>query len=303
MNIKISIHILPWEIDSFHLWCIQLKKSKYYLPADVNIVVEPVLNLSTYYIEWPLSKIPKHFFIEKYNYICKLLVDYKLNKKIYQGSELYGHLDVQRESVSPEIDYYIFSCPDVYFDKQLLAYYCASIKHIKNKYFVLTPQIPKMWDSSWDIITNPFYQHTSYSDWQKIDIFDIIEDQSQLSESPIELKPLPTSKFAEWFDLYSKAFYEELVPVAPTWNGYGGWDYYSMIVADEFKRQGGDYQQYLLSGQTIVEYTTGPATNGMSDYYKKQLVIKGDLYEQGQMFKDKVLEYAYQRIQEFGNLK
>ena len=63
---------MPWEIDYALLSYTQLKKSKYYLPEDVNITVEPVLNLSSYIIDWDNSKLPKEYFIEKFNTISLL---------------------------------------------------------------------------------------------------------------------------------------------------------------------------------------------------------------------------------------
>jgi len=63
MNIKILIHFMPWEIDYALLTYIQLKKSKYHIPNDVNIVIETKLNLSSYIINWNKSKLPKDFFI------------------------------------------------------------------------------------------------------------------------------------------------------------------------------------------------------------------------------------------------
>jgi hypothetical protein len=46
---------------------LNLKKSKYHLSDDDNVTIETVLNLSSYAIDWEESKLPKEFFIEKYN--------------------------------------------------------------------------------------------------------------------------------------------------------------------------------------------------------------------------------------------
>jgi len=79
MNIKILYHLMPWEIDYALLTFTQLKKSKYHLPDDVNITIDSVLNLSSYVIDWNQSKLPKEFFIEKYNQLSILLKDYNHN--------------------------------------------------------------------------------------------------------------------------------------------------------------------------------------------------------------------------------
>ena len=67
---------MPWEIDYALLTFTQLKKSKYYLPEDVSITIDSVLNLSSFLINWDESKLPKEFFIEKYNTLSILLKDY-----------------------------------------------------------------------------------------------------------------------------------------------------------------------------------------------------------------------------------
>ena len=40
MNIKVIYHIMPWEIDYALLTFTQLKKSKYFLSKEDNVVVE-----------------------------------------------------------------------------------------------------------------------------------------------------------------------------------------------------------------------------------------------------------------------
>ncbi len=270
MNIKIVYHIMPWEIDYALLTFTQLKKSKYYLPEGVNITIDSVLNLSSYLIDWDESKLPKEFFIEKYNQLSSLLMDYTHNPKIYDGDELYGHLDLQRDSISPEINYYMGICPDVYFNEHVLSYLVKSLEHIEDEYFVLTPQIPRMWDSTWDILTNEKYMNHPNESWDSIDIFDIATDNH----------PEPTlshlgnnMKWAGWFDIYSKSFFEKLVPIQPEWHGYGAWDFYSLNVVNMFKHLGGKVKQYILNNQVIFEYCVGPLKtediNGFSNYYRK----------------------------------
>jgi hypothetical protein len=99
-NIKLILHLMPWEVDHILLFFTQLKKSKYYLPDDVSITIESSLNLSSFIINWEESKIPKQFFIDKYNFASQLLSDYKHNKKIYDGSSCptEGWFEAMRDS-------------------------------------------------------------------------------------------------------------------------------------------------------------------------------------------------------------
>ena len=287
MNIKITYHIMPWEIDYALLTFTQLKKSKYYIPKDVNITIDSVLNLSSFLINWNESKLPKELFIEKYNQISQLLIDYNHNKKIYDGDKLYGHLDLQRNCISSEFDHYISICPDMYFNEYLLSYLIQATQNISNKYFVLTPQICRMWDESWEIITHPKFAVGPHYGWEKTtDIFDV-DYYLHTSEEEIKVTPINQLKWAGWFDLYSKDFYEDLVRIPDEWKGYGGWDNYGLIISNYARHKGLDFQQYRLDGQIIFEYSIGPLrtdkVNGFSNYYKNFLV-KQDISEQREEF-------------------
>jgi len=294
MNIKIIYHIMPWEIDYVLLSFTQLKKSKYYISDDVNITIDSVLNLSSYTINWSQSKLPKEFFIEKYNQLSILLKDYTHNQKIYDGDKLYGHLDLQKECISPETDHYIGICPDIYFSEYALTYLIESAKQIKNKYFLITPQISKVGDADWDEITNLKYVNIPYSDYIKTDVFDIDYDRKNSNEE-ISLYPTQKPKFAGWFDLYSKSFYEELCPIQEEWSGYGPWDLYSLIILNNIKQYNVDFQQYLLKGETIWMYPSGPLVgeniDGFSKYYKDFLYLNKHKDNQRKIFESKLPEY------------
>jgi len=300
MNVKIVYHIMPWEIDYALLSFTQLKKSKYHIPQDIAVEIDTALNLSEYLLDWDNSRLPKQFFIDKYIQLSKLLVDYKHNQKVYQGSDLYGHLDLQRESIAEHVDGYIIACPDMYFGETTLAYLVQAAQQIPEEYYVITPQTYKLWDGSWDVVVNPLYMHERYDSWPHVDTFDIIHNDTYVADV-VGVKRIPYSKYAGWFDFYSKSFYEKLAPVHDSWKGYGSWDSYSSMVADAFKQQGGDYSQYVLQGKTIFEYPLGPLENGFGCYYKDYLAIR-DTTDQRDAFKTDLQQYASQRISNLSNV-
>lgn len=297
MNIKITYHIMPWEIDYTLLTFTQLKKSKYYLPENVNITIDSALNLSSYLINWDESKLPKEFFIEKYNQLSLLLKDYTHNLKIYDGDELYGHLDLQRDCITSETDYYINICPDMYFSEHLLTYLIQAAQSIPNKYFVITPEIYKLWDNTWDILTNKEYLDIPYNNWNEVDIFDI-RNHLKSNQEEILLDPSPVSKWAGWFDLYNKEMLEKLCPIQNDWKGYGPHDWYSLMITEYVKSQQIDFQQYILRGQTIFEYSVGPLKNGGFSKYYKDLLVLNDTPNQRQQFESKMQEYLQRGIQQ-----
>ena len=297
MKVKITYHIMPWEIDYTLLSFSQLKKSKYYLPDNIDITIDSVLNLSSYIIDWDNSKLPKEYFIKKYNSLSLLLKDYTHNQKIYQENDLYGHLDLQKECIG-DFEYYINICPDMYFSEHLLYYMLKSAEIIENKYFVLTPQVSKLWDRSWDEITDPDYLSINYDDWDKVDTFDIRHNLKNQNKD-INLYPTENSKWAGWFDLYNKSLYEDLFPAHPEWKGYGPWDWYSIMLSKILtENENIDFQQYLLKGQTIFEYSVGPLkeTRGFSQYYRDFIVLN-DIPDQRKQFELKMIDYLDKGIQ------
>jgi hypothetical protein len=300
MNVKITYHIMPWEVDYALLTFTQLKKSKYYLDQDVNITINTVLNLSSYLINWEESKLPKEYFIEKYNTLSLLLKDYNHNKQIYDGDELYGHLEMQRECIDEETDYYISICPDMYFSEHLLSYLISAARQIPTENFVLTPQICRMWDESWEVLTHPKFAIGPHYGWEKTtDIFDV-DNYLHTAGEEIKVTHMDQIKYAGWFDLYSKGYYENIAKIPEEWKGYGAWDYYGIISAQYAKAFGMDVEQYRLDGQIIFEYSIGPLRtdeiHGFSNYYKKFLVRR-DVSEQRQEFDKNINYYTQQNIQ------
>ena len=287
---------MPWEIDYALLTFTQLKKSKYYLSDDVNITVEPVLNLSSYIIDWDNSKLPKEYFIEKFNTISLLLKDYNYTGRIYEGDEIYGHLNSQRECISEETDYYIGMCPDMYFTEHTLYYLTEYAKTIKDKYFVLSPQHRKLSDASWDVSTDPDFLNIPYEKYNDVDVYDM---RSHIKNRNVDVFPElnPHAKFAGWFDIYSKAFYEDLFPIQDDWSGYGPWDLYCLILNQYLKQAGINYNHYTLKGQTTGEYWTGPFMDvkGYTGYYKNLLTLK-DIPNQRQIFESNLNQYIERGI-------
>jgi len=250
MNIKIMFHIMPWDIDYALLIFDKLKQSSYFIDNEDKIYIDSFLNLSHDIVDWSNSLFPKEYFIKKYKVLDDLIKNVFIHKSfIYDKEGIYGHLDSQKTIIEPHIDYYIGLCPDVDFQEHLLYYLIESAKQIKNEYFVLTPQIFKSWDSSWDILVNDKFKYIPYEKCIDVDIHEIRHSCLEL-DTP-SLKPSPGFKFAGWLDLYSKNFYEKLIPTLDEWKGYGPWDLYAMNVCNIAKSKGVDVEQYILENQVI----------------------------------------------------
>lgn len=291
MNIKIVTHLMPWEIDYYQQTCEQLSKSKKYIDINDKITIHVVLNLSSYIINWNESKLPKEFFIDKYNQCLKHLNEYILINEIYDDNELYGHLDLQRESLQKDVDYYISMCPDMYFHIHSLHYLIQSAKKLKNRYFLITTEIPKLWDHTWDILSNKNFNSVKYEDWESQNLSDIIHIIDNNEESPT-LEKINEFKYAGWFDLYNKNFYENFMPSMSDWHGYGPWDFFGMNMSNFAKsKYNTDICQYVLRNQIICEKNLGVFQKKLNpNIYKKYLKLN-NILDQRKNFESKFQEY------------
>lgn len=256
---QIATHVMPWEVD----YCLVLfdtlarakKKTEHYYRIDV------ALNLSSYCIDWKQSKLDKDFFAERMQSYIKLLSGFdEVNLTIYDGDSNYGHLDLHKAVIKTDNDYYLAICPDQLFDPSILYYFEQATQAIPEKYYLITAEIPKFWDTSWDVISNSAYSNMSpYPagyDFLSIDRYDALHIAAT---KDVNLVKLDTIKFAGWLDLYSKEFYENLVPVPDHWEGYGQWDLYAMHVIGYLKQLNfpSEITQYKLENgiTTSIEYS------------------------------------------------
>jgi hypothetical protein len=272
MNYKITCHLMPWELDYALLSFTQLQKAKHYISNEDNIYIDVTLNLSDYIINWSQSKISKQFFIDKFNHLKHLLNKYICSFEIYDGNNLYGGLNSIIESTDASMDYYIILNPDMYFSEKSLYYLIESSKLITNKYFVINQQIPKLWDDSWNEISNSNYQHVDYEKWHEIGFSEIQRSNDMQTLAP-ELVQVKYPKWAGWFDLYNKNMWNDFWVYHKDWSGYGACDYYTMLLAQHGLNYNIDFQQYMITNQMVYPYWANKDLIDFSSYYKNQLKL------------------------------
>lgn len=267
---------MPWEIDYALLNFLKLKKSAEYLSEDVQIIFDCVLNLSGAVIDWKESKINKSYFIDKFNTLKNLVECFSINRyEVIDTNDLYGHLDLQRESVTDDIDGYIYMCADLNFDETTLSYMCNAAKDITDKYFIVTPEIYKGWDQSWDIISSDKYRHISHSDCGQECPFRIEYDNLY---NEVYVEKINQIKFAGWFDFFSKDFINEFATFPDSWSGYGPWDFYSLILCHKFNglNTKEKINQYVVRGKIIYPIESKLYPSGFSAHYKN-LIAKTNI--------------------------
>jgi hypothetical protein len=248
MTTQIVIHLLPHEIDWFEWQSKQFKLGSYYIKDKVIIDVTLNLNL----VDWAQSQLPKQFFIDKFNQI-KTLWDWAETQFIIdEDNKCLGCNDKRREAIrSTKADNILYLDSDLCFQPELLHYMMESAKLLDQEYYIISPQTVRMWDSSWDVLTNKKYLSTPAS----LDYY-YDNDPFQIISVPIEeinLSPINQFKFGGgWFNLLSTKLLQ-LTDIPNSLGSYGVDDLYVMICCDVMKQKKYNVQQYVLEGVTVIE--------------------------------------------------
>jgi hypothetical protein len=280
---------MPWELDYALLSFTQLQKSRHYIDKSDTIYIDVTLNLSSYIIDWSSSKISKDFFIKKYEDLKVLLDGYICKFDIYDDDKLYGGLDFMLESTEDHVDHYMILNPDMYFSERSIYYLIESSKLINNKYFVITQQIPKLWDETWDEISHPNYSNVEYKKWHEIGLDDVRWYNENLAEEP-KLTTVNNFKWAGWMDLYNKNMWLDFWAYHKDWNGYGACDLYTIHLATWAKNNNVDFQQYLIQNQLVYPYWANKSLVDFTSYYKNMLSLN-EIPNQREQFDSKMTEY------------
>jgi len=248
MTTQIVIHLLPHEIDWFEWQSKQFKLGSYYI--NDTVIIDVTLNLNL--IDWSQSQLPKQFFIDKFNQIEKLWDWAQTQFIIDEENKCLGCDDKRRESIrSTTADNILYLDSDLIFKPELLSYMIESAKLVEQEYYIISPQTVRMWDESWDVITNQQYLSTpaNMETYYTNDPFEIITHE----QIDINLKSINQFKFGGgWFNLLSSKLLK-LTDIPDSFGPYGIDDLYVMICCDIMKQKEYNVQQYVLENSIVIE--------------------------------------------------
>jgi len=246
MTTQIVIHLLPHEIDWFEWQAKQLKIGSCYIKD--KIIVDATLNLNL--INWEKSSISKQYFINKFNQIKQYFDWCEVIFEINENNICLGIDDKRRTSIrnySP--DNFVYLDCDLIFKPETLSLLIDSAKLVEEEYYIISPQIPKLWDFTWDVLVNDIYLKESYGFEKNIDPYSILNvDHGEISLSPIDV-----FKFGGgWFNLISSKLLK-LTDVPDSFGPYGIDDTYVMGCCDLMKQKQIKVKQYIINNLVVAE--------------------------------------------------
>lgn len=264
MIYRIVQYIQPWEIDQLERQINKMIPSSYLIEGNHFVIWDVSMNLEI--VDWEKSNIRKQFFIDKFNYL-KYIVSLYFKEEFDISEEIKGAADKKRNCSEKNQDYTIWLDSDIYFPESCLAYIVKTTENLNPKnYHIVTPEIIKYWDSSWDCITHEKFLGDPFN---QRDYFDLYSLDSIPSQCDVSIEDLPNGvlKFgAGWFTTLSDKLIKD-VKIPKELGSYGPDDTYVMLCSKKLSTT-----QYIIRGVVVSEI--GKRFEKMKDYYKPQLSIK-----------------------------
>ena len=262
--IKIVLHCLPNELDQVSWIVDQLKRSSRFIDAK-KFILDFTLNVSSEDTDWNKSKLTREFCIERFNLIFErspFLNQHKISEK-QTGCNTVRRNAIRENDGTTHI---IYLDTDLIFPEIILYYIEQAINEIESKYYIISPQIFQLWDSSWDIISHPDYRNISRENkqWLK-NPYQVFEHEP----TDIKLVKLPYIKFGGgWFNVFSKNLLE-LIDIPDSLGHYGLDDTFVSTAANMLKQKEYDIEQFVLNDIVVKEdrvYRTYSMDKFFSDF-------------------------------------
>jgi len=296
----ISIFVLPHEIDNLQTTLYNLRRN-YAVMSGHEFGFDITVCLSDELTDWEFS-LPKSYFEDKFKQITEKLCDWATPEsiKIEYGNSILGCVSQRRHSLKyiNKYDFTLWLDNDMFFNDYLLSYIGVSVDALLSndlEYYIITPQITRQWDDSWDIIVNKNLLDRKLNDNLTADVFDL----GLTSFGDVGLRPIENFKAAGgWCTVISNDLLE-LTGIPESFGHYGLEDTYVLVCADLLRRMGRKErpQQFVIDNLVVGEnhkYQT-------YEYLKNQIksIDKKDEFRQiaTQHFNEEVNKFI-QRMQQ-----
>ena len=281
-DLHIILHCLPREIDELERIVNHLKRSSHFLSPDDEVILDFTLNLSDKLTDWETSQLPKEFFADKFE-LMKQRCDWT-SKNIFEindSNRCLGINDKRRNRIrenNPKNFMYLDT--DVYFSMFNLSYIFRALEQINNEYYILNSQLLRLWDSSWNMISNERYIPMGYDSkiWLKYDPFKLDSEVFEHS-STIGIKELNGFKFGGgWFNVFSANLLKE-IDIPDSLSSYGLDDTFVEEGCRMMQQKGYDIKQYTLDNMLVCENRKYRDLNPYVDYITDK--TNSDEFKQG----------------------
>ena len=257
MKYHISVHISPYEIDNYQTFIHQLRRNLNYTEG-CDIIFTPMLNLSPYFYNWNKSTLSKDFFIDKFKSLndivsskCNLFEFINEEEKILGA---FSYKTMFLKEFKNKVDAFIWFDSDMIFPDNTISSLISAYESVEDKHCIITPQIHRLWDETWDVLVNEDYMgvkasHANYFGFDSYSLFKIKDRDLSV------IKNENRFKFgAGWCNLLSSDLFKDYIDFTYNLGHYGPDDTFIMYLLDYYKfNKNKNINQYIIKNLVITE--------------------------------------------------
>jgi hypothetical protein len=267
--IEFVIWISPTDIDDLENSLKRLQKSSEYLTKEqrMNIKFNIVMGISDEIIDWENSKVYRQECIDKFLGLVPLTT-WCSGADFDPSTEISGCTSMRRMSAQSDSDYYIWLDTDIIFDPITLPHMLNAIKAVEHSgytEFVISPEIVRQWDNTWDCLVNERFidKPVGYQAKNNPHVDTAFQNKlPTLVPMRNNVPGQPYMKFGGgWFTLLSGKFMDR-IPFPEGYGHYGYDDTYLMWGAQVL--QDPRIVQFKLKNLIVCE-----------NYYNRQVTFEG----------------------------
>lgn len=249
---------MPHELDDLERVLIDLNRSSKYIKGE-NYEFSISMSLSDYLINWEESLVGKDYFIKKFNKLKKL-TDWASNSTFQIREDILGALQAKRITHQEFTDatHFIWLDTDIVFDEMGLAYLENGITSIESNditKYIITPEVVKYWDTTWDCVVNENYLDKELDYCKTCNPFTESGIKGDISVETVSnnVNGQPSFKFgAGWLVVVSKPLLDT-IPLPEAMGAYGPDDTFLMWGMEKLKQRGEDIFQFKLKNYVVCE--------------------------------------------------
>jgi len=283
----IVTHVMPLELEMFERFITYYKEGFKYLDDNDDVTMYVTLNLNPELTDWENSELKPQWFIDRFT---KSMEGIRSYLQIVVDNSLWGTTQQKREVIKLDYDQFIFVDPDISIHEQQLKMQLMASEQVSGKY-VISPNIPRWWDSSWDPLVHPNFRNEEIQQFRTKECWN-----NTFTQKPTEvtLGELSVFKFGcGMHTLYSKEFWDK-IGIPEEFGGYGSEDTFAMFASGIAKNAGVDISQYVLNGLYITE---DKDEEHREPSYKDKIKVF-DLKHDGKKYSNDIMREVLQKFSE-----
>ena len=240
--IEFVIWIAPTDIDDLGNTLTRLEDGARYLTLEQRRMFKfnIVMGISDEIIDWESSTVDKQECIDQFLGLASL-TSWSSGADFNPSTEISGCTSMRRIASYSDSDYYIWLDTDIIFDPVTLPHMLNAVKAVERTHseFVISPEIVRQWDSTWDCLVNERFidEPVGYQAKNNPHVDTVFQDDKlpTLVEMRNNVPGQPYMKFAGgWFTLLSAKFLNR-IPFPKGYGHYGYDDTYLMWGAEVLK--------------------------------------------------------------------